>query len=72
MSFKLGVTTIRTENGGDPAAQSLIFSGTGKARWHGADAGLLEADHNNISSMDDDGTGDRGINLTAAMSDANY
>jgi len=26
----------------------------------------------NVSSLDDDGTGDGGVNLTSAMSDANY
>ena len=53
---------------------SYIFNGVAKAwvTFDGTASGATIGDSFNVSSSDDDGTGDYGINFSNAMSNANY
>jgi hypothetical protein len=53
---------------------SYIFNGVAKAwvEYDGTASGATIGDSFNVSSTDDDGTGDYGVNFTNAMSNANY
>ena len=53
---------------------SYIFNGVSKAwvEYDGTASGATVGDSFNVSSTDDDGTGDYGVNFTNAMGNANY
>ena len=53
---------------------SYIFNGVSKAwgEYDGTASGATIGDSFNVSSTDDDGTGDYGVNFTNAMGNANY
>ena len=53
---------------------SYIFNGVAKAwvEYDGTASGATIGDSFNVSSTDDDGTGDYGVNFTNAMGNANY
>jgi hypothetical protein len=67
----LAVDTLTARDGTLPIAQSVVFSGTAKAWWRILANGTAVGDRG-ISSIDDDGTGDRGLHLSASFSTANY
>lgn len=58
-----GTTTVGT---------SYVVNGSAKATVYIAANGASSASSLNISSIDDDGTGDRGVNLTSSMSNSTY
>ena len=49
-----------------------VVNGSAKALCHVSANGATASNALNISSLDDDGTGDRGVNLTSAMENATY
>ena len=53
---------------------SYLFNGTAKAwaEFDGTASGATVGDSSNVSSSDDDATGDYGINFTNAMGNATY
>ena len=54
-------------------ATNYVVNGSSKAWVNFDGTGTIAArDSLNLSSLDDDGTGQYGINLTSAMADANY
>jgi hypothetical protein len=59
---------------GEGSNQTSIQQGLAKAwvAFDGTASGATVADSLNVSSSDDDGTGDYGINFTNAMGNANY
>ena len=76
MSSTLTVTNLTATNLTDGAGTTSTFakvnSGSAKA-WIDISGDLASIpDSFNISSLDDDGTGDGGINLTSSMGSANY
>ena len=70
------LTTSDTVNTGTEKSidTSYIFNGVAKAwvTFDGTASGATIGDSFNVSSSDDDGTGDYGINFSNAMSNANY
>ena len=72
MASELRVNTLKDASGNNSIATSVVFNGSAKA-WIDIPADLASiSDSYNISSLDDDGTGDGGINLTSSMGSANY
>jgi len=72
MASELRVNTLKDANGNNSVATSVVFNGTAKA-WIDAAQGLSTInDSYNISSLDDDGTGNGGLNFSSNMSSANY
>jgi len=63
-------TSVYESDSGTSVTKNLVQSLT-KA-WAGIDAAANLEDSFNISSGDDDGTGDYGLNFTSNMSNANY
>ena len=72
MASELRVNTLKDASGNNSVATSVVFNGTAKA-WinPAANYGSIQASYN-ISSLDDDGTGEGGLHLTNDMSSANY
>ena len=70
------LTTSDSKNTGTEKSidTSYIFNGVAKAwvTFDGTASGATIGDSFNVSSSDDDGTGDYGINFSNAMSNANY
>tara|TARA_Y100000114_G_scaffold135861_1_gene136977 strand:+ start:641 stop:1036 length:396 start_codon:yes stop_codon:yes gene_type:complete len=72
MASELRVNTLKDASGNNSIATSVVFNGSAKA-WIDMPGDLASiSDSFNISSLDDDGTGDGGINLTSSMGSANY
>ena len=72
MASELRVNTLKDANGNNSVATSVVFNGTAKA-WIDAAQGLSTInDSYNISSLDDDGTGNGGLNFSRNMSSGNY
>ena len=78
MAFgNLKFDTLTTSDAKNTSAEksidtSYIFNGVAKA-WINAPDGLASIlDSYNVSSLDDDGTGDGGVHITNDMSSANY
>ena len=63
-------TSVYESDGGTSVTQNLVQSLT-KA-WAGMASDATPEDSLNISSGDDDGTGNYGLNFTSNMSNANY
>ena len=68
------LTTSDTVNTGTEKSidTSYIYNGVAKAWIHVPDGAGSINDSFNITSLDDDGTGDHGINYTNSMGSANY
>ena len=62
--------TLVASDGTSPA--TLTKQSAAKATVYIAANGASSASSLNISSIDDDGTGDRGVNLTSSMSNSTY
>ena len=72
MASILRVNTLTDASSNNSIATSFVFSGSAKA-WIDIPAGLGSVNASfNVSSLDDDGTGDGGINYTSSMSSATY
>ena len=72
MASELRVNTLKDASGNNSIATSVVFNGSAKA-WIDAPDGLASInDSYNISSLDDDGTGDGGLNYTSNMSSTSY
>jgi hypothetical protein len=68
------MSTLNVSNitdGTDTVGTSYVLNGSAKAWADIASAGSLD-DSFNVSSLGDDGSGDRSINLSSAMSSANF
>ena len=72
MASELRVNTLKDASGNNSVATSVVFAGSAKA-WINAPDGLASIlDSYNVSSLDDDGTGDGGVHMTNDISSANY
>ena len=73
MASELRVNTLKDASGNNSVATSVVFAGSAKAWTHFQGTGTAASvDGYNISSIDDDGTGDFGIHFTNDMSNATY
>ena len=72
MASELRVNTLKDASGNNSVATSVVFGGTAKAWADIAAGGASLPDSHNCSSIDDDGTGDYGVNLTNAMSSSSH
>jgi hypothetical protein len=72
MASILRVNTLTDASSGNSTAMSTINQGTAKAWIHVAADGASISDSFNISSHDDDGSGDGGININNDMSNNDY
>ena len=72
MASELRVNTLKDASGNNSIATSFVAQGSAKV-WIDAAQDLASiADSFNISSLDDDGTGDGGLNYTNNFGSANY
>jgi len=72
MASELRVNTLKDAAGNNSIATSFVANGSAKA-WLYAPATVASiSDSFNISSVDDDGTGQAGMNLTSNMGSVNY
>ena len=72
MASILRVDTLTDASSNNSVATSTVFSGSAKMYVRKPADGASNPDSFNVSSIDDDGTGDFGINLTNAMNNATY
>jgi hypothetical protein len=72
MASELRVNTLKDASGNNSVATSVVFNGTAKFWIKPAAALASISDSFNVSSLDDDGTGDGGVHITNDMSSANY
>jgi hypothetical protein len=72
MASELRVNTLKDASGNNSVALSTVAEGSAKAWAHIAAGGASLPDSFNSSSLDDDGTGEYGLNFTSAMGSANY
>ena len=72
MASILRVDTLTDASSNNSTAMSTINQGTAKAWFHIPADGASILDSFNISSHDDDGTGDGGIHISSDMGSANY
>jgi len=72
MASELRVNTLKDASGNNSVALSTVAEGSAKAWAHIAAGGASLPDSFNFSSIDDDGTGEYGLNFTSAMGSANY
>jgi hypothetical protein len=72
MASELRVNTLKDAAGNNSVALSTVAEGSAKAWAHVAAGGASLPDSFNFSSIDDDGTGEYGLNYTSAMGSANY
>ena len=72
MASELRVNTLKDASGNNSVALSTVAEGSAKAWAHIAANGASLPDSFNASSLDDDGTGEYGLNFTSAMGSANY
>ena len=73
MASELRVNTLKDASGNNSVATSVVFNGTAKAwaRFNGTGTAALD-DSYNITSLNDNGTGNYTINYTNSMSNDNY
>jgi len=72
MASILRVNTLTDASSNNSIATSFVAGGSAKA-WIDIPAGLGSINASfNVSSLDDDGAGDGGINYTSSMSSATY
>ncbi len=72
MASILRVNTLTDASSNNSTAMSTINQGTAKVWSHVAAGGASLPDSFNCSSIDDDGTGEYGINFSNNMGSANY
>ena len=74
MASELRVNTLKDASGNNSIGMCYVAEGSAKAwvTFDGTASGATIGDSFNVSSSDDDGTGDYGINFSNAMSNANY
>ena len=72
MASILRVNTLTDASSNNSVPMATVASGSAKAWFHVAADGASISDSFNISSHDDDGTGDGGIHITNDMGSANY
>jgi hypothetical protein len=74
MASILRVDTLTDASSGNSTAMSTIYGGITRtwASFDGTAAGATIGDSFNVSSSDDDGTGDYGINFTSNFNNADY
>jgi hypothetical protein len=74
MASELRVNTLKDASGNNSIATSYVANGSAKVwvNFNGTASGAAARDSFGVSSMDDNGTGDYDVNLSSAMSDANY
>ena len=72
MASELRVNTLKDASGNNSIATSFVAGGSAKAWAHIAAGGASLPDSFNFSSIDDDGTGEYGLNYTSAMGSTNY
>ena len=72
MASILRVNTLTDASSNNSTAMSTINQGTAKVWAHIAAGGASLPDSFNCSSIDDDGTGEYGVNIATDMSSANY
>ena len=73
MASILRVNTLTDASSNNSIATSVLFNGSAKA-WIKFDmsSSFTTEDSYNISSLDDDGDGDFGLNFSSNMANANY
>jgi len=72
MASILRVDTLTDASSNNSVGMSTVASGSAKAWFHVALDGASISDSFNISSHDDDGSGDGGIHISNDMGSANY
>jgi hypothetical protein len=72
MASILRVNTITDASSNNSIATSVVFNGVNKVWLRKAADGASIPDSYNVSSVDDDGTGQIGVNISSAMSNALY
>jgi hypothetical protein len=74
MASELRVNTLKDAAGNNSIATSYVANGSAKVwvNFDGTASGAAARDSFGVSSMDDNGTGDYDVNLSSAMSNANY
>jgi|TARA_R110000851_G_scaffold31394_1_gene84997 hypothetical protein len=72
MASILRVNTLTDASSNNSVPMATVSSGSAKAWFHVDTDGASISDSFNISSHDDDGTGDGGIHITNDMGSANY
>ena len=76
MSSTLTVTNLTatnlTDGGGTTSTFANVTSGTAKVTLYSPATSARISDSFNVSSIDDDGTGQQGANITSALSSSNY
>ena len=74
MASILRVDTITDASSNNSIATSIIYGGATRTwvTFDGTASGATVGDSFNVSSSDDDGTGDYGINFTSHFNNASY
>ena len=72
MASELRVNTLKDASGNNSVGMSYVASGSAKVWADINNSGSSLRDSFNVSSLDDDGTGEYGLNLTNNMGSANY
>ena len=72
MTSQLNVDTIADKAGSGPVGLNKQEASKARVTFDGTASGATIGDSFNVSSSDDDGTGDYGINFSNAMGNANY
>ena len=72
MASILRVNTLTDASSGNSTAMSTINQGTAKVWLHVPPDGASISDSFNVSSHDDDGAGDGGVNISSSMSNNDY
>ena len=72
MASILRVNTLTDASSNNSTPMATVNQGTAKSWAHIAAGGASLPDSFNFSSIDDDGTGEYGLNYTSAMGSVNY
>jgi len=72
MASELRVNTLKDASGNNSVATSTVFSGSAKFYISNASDQTSILKSFNVSSLDDDGTGEGGVNLSNNFDGANY
>ena len=72
MASELRVNTLKDASGNNSVATSTVFSGSAKFYIRNGSAQTSILKSFNVSSLDDDGTGEGGVNLSNNFDGANY
>ena len=72
MASELRVNTLKDASGNNSVATSTVFSGSAKFYISNASDQTSIFKSFNVSSLDDDGTGEGGVNLSNNFDGANY